>query len=67
MLTVSIFATCFNGLAVEVECSHRDGITEARFASSGNRLPASMFQRLAKSSFDVMKIWDAFDAERFNA
>ena len=64
MATITIKSVEFNGLALEIECD-REGMTEARFMSSGNRIPKSMYARLERNSADQREISDEFAAYRF--
>lgn len=64
MATITINSTEFNGLALEIECD-REGMTDARFLSSGNSLPKSMYARLERNMTDQREIEDEYAAYRF--
>lgn len=64
MATFTIKSVEFNGLALEIECD-REGMTDAWFVKSGNRLPKSMYARLANNNVDQREIADEYEAYRF--
>lgn len=64
MTTIDIFAKAFGGLHIEVDIEDGD-ITDARFYSTGNALPAKMFTRLLDNTDDLYKIYDEAGAARY--
>lgn len=63
MARITIRSSEFN-MMVEVECD-REGMTDAFFLSTGNRLPKMMYQRLERNSADQREISDEYAAYRY--
>lgn len=55
-MEITYFAKCFGGLSIDVTVERDGAITDARFSSSGNSLPDSMWDRLIHSGDDLYYI-----------
>ena len=56
-IEVDIRAKCFGGLMLTITAD-RDGVQDAMFSSSRNRIPEKMYRKLVDSRDDERQIFD---------